>query len=93
MVYFFLLRVVNILIGQLWLLHRMLIFCALNVLQQTVTSGTSQLDVLSLPAVNIIWGSFGWDEHIWRRKKTLVSFPSVMFFQSWQQRKTFRTFS
>jgi hypothetical protein len=68
MVYFFLLRVVtNTLIGQPWLLHRMLIFCALNVSQQTVTSDTSQLGVLSLPEVNIMWGSFGWDEHIWRR--------------------------
>jgi hypothetical protein len=37
----------------------MLIFCALDVSPQTVTNGTPQLDVLSLPEVNIMWGSFG----------------------------------
>jgi hypothetical protein len=71
------------LIGQPWLVHRMLNFCALDVLQRTVTSsGTSLLDVLSLP-----------EEHIRRRIKTLISSPGMMFFQSWQQRKTSQTFS
>jgi hypothetical protein len=63
----------------------MLIFCAPDNHQRTVMSDMPQLDVLSLPEVNIKWGSFGRDEHIRRRIKTMVSSPDMMLFQSWQQ--------
>jgi hypothetical protein len=71
----------------------MLIFCVPDVHQLTVMSDMPWLDVLSLPEVNIRWRSFGRDEHIRRRIKTLVSSPNMMFFQSWQQQKTSQTFS
>jgi hypothetical protein len=70
----------------------MLIFCALDVSQQTVTNGTSQLDVLSLPEVNIMWGSFGWDENILRAKNTGI-LSGYDVFSVMARRKTFQTFS